>query len=641
MRALRRHVALGLAVTTVMLLVLTSTPASAASPRESHGLSLFVRTLDGSDNNLAHSRWGQAGALYLRIGRANYADGVGAMVAGPSPRAVSDRIFNDVGQNLFSENGVTQWGWIWGQFLDHDIGLRDETSTGAADLPFDARDPLESFQNDLGAISFSRTPVAPGSGVTSPRQQVNTISSYIDASNVYGVTAERDRWLRAGPLANPGATLMLTEKGYLPRRSARGDVAAAPAMDLMGPLAGTPDKAVVAGDVRANENIALTTLHTLFAREHNRIVSLLPARLSAEEKFQIARRVVGAEIQRITYTEFLPALGVRLARYEGYEDDLNAGLANEFAAVGYRAHSMIHGEFDITVPAGTYTAAQLTSFVRSGIVVAPTAADVGLVVPLNATFGNPDLLERLGINVFVTGLSERQYKNDEQIDNTLRSILFQLPKPGVDPSACGAPVVDARCFTVASDLGAIDIQRARDHGMPSYNDMRRAYGLAPKRSFTAVTGESTDQFPRDPLVTGNPINDPNILDFTKLLDSSGVDIPIGTPAASDDAVVGIRRSTVAARLRAIYGTVDSMDAFVGMMAERHVNGTEFGELQLAIWKKQFENLRDGDRFFYQQDPVLLIIHGLFGVDYRHSLSEIVKLNTGVTLQPNVFVFAGN
>ena len=33
-------------------------------------------------------------------------------------------------------------------------------------------------------------------------------------------------------------------------------------------------------------------------------------------------------------------------------------------------------------------------------------------------------------------------------------------------------------------------------------------------------------------------------------------------------------------------------------------GTEFGELQLAIWKRQFEALRDGDRFFYAADPVL-------------------------------------
>ncbi len=428
MRALRVHMAIALTITCVVLLVLTSTPASAASLQ-----SLLVRTLDGSENNIAHAQWGQAGALYLRVGRANYADGIAVMVTGPSPRAVSDRVFNDIGQNIFSERGVTQWGWVWGQFLDHDIGLRDESFTGSADLPFDARDPLESFQDDLGAIAFSRTPAAPGTGISSSRQQVNTISSYIDASNVYGVTADRSRWLRAGPLAtSPGAALLLTPNGYLPRRDARGDVASAPPMDLMGPLAGTPARAVVAGDVRANENIALTTLHTLFAREHNRIVAALPARLTAEEKFQIARRVVGAEIERITYTEFLPALGVRLDRYAGYQPSVNAGLANEFAAVGYRAHSMIHGEFDMTVPAGTYGPDQLAAFARSGVVVETVGDQVALAVPLNATFGNPDLLEQVGIGVFVTGLGERQYKNDEQIDNTLRSILFQLPKPGVD-----------------------------------------------------------------------------------------------------------------------------------------------------------------------------------------------------------------
>src|SRR5712692_2126536 len=125
---------------------------------------------------------------------------------------------------------------------------------------------------------------------------------------------------------------------------------------------GRPNNAVVAGDVRANENIALTALHTLFAREHNRIVASLPSSLSAEERFQIARRVVGAEIQYITYTEFLPALGVRLDPYHGYDPTVNPGLSNEFAVVGYRAHSMIHGEFDTTVPAGTYTDAQLAAF---------------------------------------------------------------------------------------------------------------------------------------------------------------------------------------------------------------------------------------------------------------------------------------
>ena len=56
-----------------------------------------------------------------------------------------------------------------------------------------------------------------------------------------------------------------------------------------GALEYEPQNAVVAGDVRANENAKLTGVTTLLAREHNRIVGLLPSSLSAK-KFQIARR---------------------------------------------------------------------------------------------------------------------------------------------------------------------------------------------------------------------------------------------------------------------------------------------------------------------------------------------------------------
>ena len=405
---------------------------------------------------------------------------------------------------------------------------------------------------------------------------------------------------------------------------------------------GRPTKAVVAGDVRANENIALTALHKLFAREHNRIVAALPAFLSAEEKFQIARRVVGAELEYITYTQFLPAVGVRLSPYTGYEPTVNPGLSNEFAVVGYRAHSMIHGEFDVAAAAGTYTSAQLAAFTARGIAVTQTADQILLNVPLNAAFGAPDLLRQLGLGTTLESLGERQYKNDEQMDNALRSVLFQVPKPGTpDPAVCGEPVDHPECFKGVTDLGAIDIARGRNHGMPTYNDLRRAYGLAPKTSFIDITGEATQRFPNDPLINASdPINDPNILDFVRLLDDNGNVIAFGSPDASESAVVGIRRTTLAARLGAIYRNVDTLDAFVGMVAERHVRGTEFGELQLAMWKKQFEALRDGDRFFYRNDPVLRVIHLGFGIDYRHTLSEILKLNTGVTLPANVFKFAG-
>jgi hypothetical protein len=635
-RDLKLGTALALLVTIIVLSV-TASPAAANS--------FLTRTLDGHDNNLRHSDWGRANTLYLRVAAPNYADRTSVMNGGPSVRYVSNRVFNDTGQNIFSENALTQWAWVWGQFMDHDFGLRDETPGESAPLAFNANDPLETFTNDFGTMGFARTPAAPGTGTTSPRQHINTLSSFIDASNVYGVTSARLEWLRVGPvdnnLDNNGARLMLTTDGYLPRVTARGNAAAAPPMDLMGPLAGTPEKAIVAGDVRANENIALTALHTLFAREHNRIVSLLPGYLSAEEKFQVARRVVGAELEYITYTQFLPAMGVRLSPYSGYDPTVNPGLSNEFAVVGYRAHSQIHGEFDVAVPIGTYTNAQLAAFKARGISVTPTADQILLNVPLNAAFGAPDLMRQIGIGPTLESLGERQYKNDEQMDNALRSVLFQVPKPGIpDPTICGEPVDHPECFKGVTDLGAIDIARGRDHGMPTYNDMRRAYGLAPKTSFMDITGEATQQFPSDPKIDPiHPIDDPNIIDFTRLLDDKGNVIAFGSPEASESAVVGVRRTTVAARLKAIYERVDKVDAFVGMVAEKHVSGTELGELQLAMWKKQFEALRDGDRFFYQNDPFLRVIHLGFGIDYRHTLAGIVKLNTDVTVPANVFKFA--
>jgi Animal haem peroxidase len=96
----------------------------------------------------------------------------------------------------------------------------------------------------------------------------------------------------------------------------------------------------------------------------------LPPSLTPEQRFQIARRVVGAEHQFITYNEFLPALGVKLSPYGGYNKNVNAQLYTEFATCGCRAHSMVNGEEDLVVGAGRYTAAQLGAIEAMGIEVA-------------------------------------------------------------------------------------------------------------------------------------------------------------------------------------------------------------------------------------------------------------------------------
>jgi hypothetical protein len=624
-----------LAVVALVTLMATNGASALDDPRNE-------RTLDGSSNNLDHPTWGQANIQYRRNAAARYADGRAAQVAGPSPRFVSNRIFNDTAQNIFSENGVSQWGFTWGQFLDHTFGLRATAGGESANLAFNAADPLEEFRNDFGVIQFNRTPAAPGTGVTNVRQQINTVDSYIDASAVYGNSLSRLEWLREGSfdnnIDNNGPRLLLSN-GFLPRATARGNAANAPAMDREGLLRAVPDHAMVAGDVRANENLALLGTQTLFAREHNRIVNQLPAFLSADLRFDIARRIVGAEQQFITYNEFLPTLGVTLSPYRGYDDTVDATLSNEFAVVGYRAHSMIHGELEPTAPVGTYTDAQLEAFEDAGIEVEIEGDTVTLVIPLNVAFFNPDLITAIGIGPLMKGIgSESEYKNDEQIDNQLRSVLFQVPRPDApDPSACldGPSLPD--CFQGVSDLGAIDVQRGRDHGMPTYNQMRQAYGLAPKTSFTSITGEATDRFPSDPLINAaDPINDPNILDFVELRDADGNVLPAGS---EEGAVVGVRRTTTAARLRAIYGNVNNLDAFTGMLAERHATGTEFGELQRTMWRREFERLRDGDRFFYLNDPVLLQIRLLFGIDYRRTLAQVITDNTELNpgdIEANVF-----
>jgi Animal haem peroxidase len=604
--------------------------------------SFEARSLDGTGNNILHPTAGAAGSSYIRIAPAAYADGISSQRTGstaPNARYISNRIFNDVGQNIFSERNMNQWAWIWGQFIDHTLGLA-KSGTEDDNIATSSSDPLETFRNDRGFVQMTRDAAAAGTGTSraNPRQQVNTTSSFISAFQVYGPTTAREEWLRDGPvdgnLANNAATLMLPG-GYLPTGNARGNAATAPTMTLDGFITGNPGAADEAGDVRANENIALTTTQTLFAREHNRIVGLLPNTLTSQQKFEIARRVVGAEEQWITYTQFLPDMGVNLPAYRGYNPNADPDEQTEFATVGYRAHSQIHGEFEVEGTSSTWTAATLDQLEQLGVEVDVDGDDVELTVPLNAAFFNPSIVPLIGEGPLLDGFGdEPEYNNDEQIDNTLRSLLFRVPSPTtLDPSQCFSdPIVAdaAGCFQQVQDLGAIDLQRGRDHGIPTYNAVRKAYGLPAKTSFTAITGESSDALP-----SGSTINTPSILDFVSLKDLNGNPVAIG---AKDGAVQGTRRSTLASRLKAVYGNVNNVDAFVGAYSEPHAKGSEMGQTNQAIWSLEFRSARDGDRFFYANDSVLNTIQSDFGITYKHTLEQIINMNSNAGVNAGADVF---
>ncbi|WP_176611386.1 peroxidase family protein [Actinomadura sp. WMMB 499] len=606
------------------------------------------QALDGSGNNVRHGDWGRAGTNYARVARARYADGRSEPVTGPNARTVSNRVFNDeffdangagFSVNIFSEQQLSQWAWAWGQFVDHEIGLRggvlrSDPQGERADIPVDGDDPLET-KRAPAAVRFTRSTPAQGTGTANAREQINNVSSYLDGSAVYATTAGRLEWMREGPvdgnLANNGARLLLPGD-HLPRRDARGDVAAAPEVELGGELLADPGKAVVTGDPRANNNTAVTAVETLIAREHNRIVDRLPDSLSEEEKFQIARRVVIAKVQYITYNEFLPAHGVDLPQYRGYDPSVDATLSNEFATVGYRIHSMIHSGFPMETERSRYTEEQLEKFREMGFNIDPSddPAKVKIQFTLAQARDNPMIIPVLGLGPFLQGLgSKAQYHNEEQIERELRDVL------------CSAPDAEPRCVF---DLGALDLERGRDHGMPSYNEMRRAYGLPPARTFTGITGEGTAEFPADPLLTaGDEINDPDAIDFTRITNLFGSGVGPENHFEDTGAVSFERRTTLAARLKALYGSVDRLDAYMGMLAEQH-DGPEFGELQRAMWSREFRRLRDGDRFFYgNQMPALRQIERRYGIDFRENLGDLVANNTDVEradLAGNVFFAKG-
>ncbi len=408
------------------------------------------RSLDGFANNRDHDAWGAAGTSLVRLMPPDYADGVSAMAGPerPSPRAVS----NAVAVQAFPiENplGTSDYLWQWGQFVDHDIDLTDGVAPPEpAPIPVPVGDPFfDPFGTGLAAIAFNRSLYDPasGGGPDAPRQQRNEITAYLDASNVYGSDPERAAALRTldgtGRLATSAGDLLPFNADGLPNAGGSGP------------------ELFLAGDVRANEQAALTALHTLFVREHNRLVARLSERhpeWDGERLYQKARQWVGAEMQVITYREFLTALlgPDALPPYRGYDPELDAGIANAFSTAAYRfGHSAL--------------SPTLLRLDRRGREIR-----AGHLPLRDAFFAPQRIIDEGGIEPLLRGLAaQRHQRIDVQVVDDVRNFLFGPPGAG------------------GFDLAALNIQRGRDHGLPGYNDAREAMGLPRAASFAEMSSD--------------------------------------------------------------------------------------------------------------------------------------------------------
>ncbi|MFT3909032.1 MAG: peroxidase family protein [Ferruginibacter sp.] len=509
------------------------------------------RTIDGSNNNISSSRllYGAAGIQLYREIPAAYAasDPKNAMngVLRPSPRAISNIVVDEPVTNFNSRN-LSTFVYNWGQFIDHDLSLTPTGNTEYSPVILPADEPL--FTVD---IPFFRSAIYPGTGTTNARQQSNNITSWIDASMVYGSDATRAAWLRTftkGKLKTSSGNMLPWNTTNLERTGTID-----PAAPTMGDDQGHTVITVVTGDIRGAEQPGLTSLHTLFVREHNRICDRLYAQgyRKDEDIYQKARKEVGALIEAITYQEFLPALGISLSSYHGYNSNVRPDVTNIFATAAYRiGHTMVADEVPLRdnncLPVG------------DGF------------MDLAQAFNTPSNLLIYGIeSIFKGDASHLQYETDNKINSVLRNFLF-------------GNITDSVRFGL--DLAALNIQRGRDHGLPDYNTIRRYY-----------TGRSATTFAD---ITSNTV--------------------------------------LAAQLSELYeGSVNNVDAWVGLLAEDRVAGKSVGKTIHAILKSQFEKLRDGDYYFYLNDPYLPYATKITLLNTR--LSNVIKRNTPITnIQSNVF-----
>ena len=159
-----------------------------------------VRTYDGSNNNLNNPKWGATNTMLSRLVPPAYADKIAAPAGAQrqNPRKISNALFAQEGP-LSDRMGLSDFVWVFGQFIDHDITLSGGSNEPAM-IPVNFPDP---HFNPGGAIPsvvilMNRTKAMEGTGTDedNPRQHFNQITAWLDASAVYGSDDFRARWLR-------------------------------------------------------------------------------------------------------------------------------------------------------------------------------------------------------------------------------------------------------------------------------------------------------------------------------------------------------------------------------------------------------------------------------------------------------------
>ncbi|VVC36103.1 Hypothetical protein CINCED_3A021410 [Cinara cedri] len=522
-------------------------------PIETYPCDVFnpYRSFSGYCNNLKNPHFGQAMMTFQRIVPAVYENGINqprmTSVTGtplPSARLVSAMSHPDISH---LHGRYTLMFMQFAQFLDHDItftpvhkgffsSIPDCRSCDSPitvhpecmPIPIPSGDPYYPQVNiSTGhrmCLPFMRS--LPGQQRLGPRDQTNQNSAYLDLSSVYGSDSCLAKNLRAFYLGKLNVTLhpIPSRKDLMPQSNVHPECKSSSGYCFIG------------GDGRVSEQAGLTSIHTIFMREHNRIAEVLH-RLNPhwndEIIYQNARKIFTAAYQHIVYNEFLPRIlgweaidkyDLRISSagyYKSYSSDCHPGPFTEFAVAAFRiGHSLLRPH----IPR-----------------MSPTYQPLEPALLLRENFFNPDVIYRdQMIDEIVRGQISTPMENlDQFVTGEITNHLFEnvkIPHSG-------------------QDLPALNIQRGRDHGVPSYNTFRARCGLKRANTWDDLTREL--------------------------------------------------HPDVIARFKIIYASPDDIDLFPGGLSEYPVKGGLVGPTFACIIGLQFRQLKQCDRFWFETDNPLL------------------------------------
>lgn len=501
------------------------------------------RTSDASCNHRSHPAWGQANTPYRRLLFPQYDDGLmtprGSSRSHPlaGARVISSGLALDEDK---PDRHTTLALMQWGQFVYNDM-VHTVTShmlnTGSTincctpeGTPVSPRHshsacfPIEVPKKDPFYAKFGRTCMNYVRSVSSirqdcsfgPMEQLNQATHVIDASMIYGNSDSITSVLRSFSSGK-----LLNNANFLPQSST-------PEMDCQISEKSSDNVCYASGDSRVNVNPHTAVMYTVWMREHNRIADKL-AQLNPhwddERLFQESRKIVGAMIQHITYSEFLPlVLGGKYSRRRGlavqrpsfsdlYDEQVDPSVSNSFATAAMKfTNSLMSGDIELV-------SENRTSAVESSL-------------KLKNHYNAPSIME-----------------DEDNFDNLVRGLATQSSQK-MDTKFSKAVTQFLYCdsHNYGLDIISLDIQRGRDHGLPSYNSFRKFCGLRSASSF-------------------------------------------------DDLSDTISRSAIA-KLKSIYKKVDDIDLIVGGISEAAQDGALVGPTFRCILAEQFIRTRAGDRFFY-------------------------------------------